>query len=1272
MYRWASGKVVISILCVGLFVVGGLYILPSASAVSPQASSPGTGAVVGAGTLDGVQGNPSLGTVPTSCGTANYTYEIDIWNNKTAATTTYEQPVRWAPSSFKGFRSGLTNLEVAYSNGTPIETWVENNASSTSNSTLMWLRLYSIAGNTEEVVYLYACSNYMMNLNGPTGEAPELDAATYGGNDNGRLVFNFYDNFSSTSLKSYWQGQSAFSGLYGVSNGFNESGFPGSGDNISTTTKYSTAKSGTVDFLVKNYAINPSVSVLMPAAVGFGGNSCTGCGDASMVGWDLVMGPGGTSEYAVGVVGSGTVQLSTPNIAANPWQVLSVTVSHGGQWDNFTMNYSKVAVGGSCNGSDCAGYYNQSTSSGAYQPAANLPVDIAGGFNPASDTANTPSTILWIRERYTPSPSPQTKIVSTGSSVPPAPTNLAGTSNETSVSLTWTQATGGGILNNTVYRYSGSTCAGTAVKYSTAGAATAYTVSGLTSSTSYSFEVTAWNSTGQGAASSCFAKSTTSGPPKFAVLGQTSGGPTSLTLYWSDSLTTTSTYLDWAIFHPSSGCGSYTNVSLGSDPKKYDITGLPSNTLFCAYVVGEFGGLWGTSHVGRFATQVKPVAYEPILLYNPKKAATGNYNQLIHLDSAALSTWLNANDSNIEFSYANGTVIDSWFESNVSNGLKNTVVWLKLWDLSDWTGNFYVNTINVSISASTNYTIHSYWGPTGVAPQLTNPYGAGDDGARVFPEYYNFSGTSLPSAWSTESGWTGSVSNGVTISATPTGCGGIGATIGEPIVSNVSVDALGEITTGHSVLILGMGSSSTFTGCNWWSSYNINQGQGDSPSTAQLDYILPNGTQTASPNFSPITNYNSAYTVGGLSWQRGKYVNATQNYTNLYSETWSTVSGPFTHLSLGTYCDATCVDSVQWLRVRNMSKTEDMLLGGLWSPSVALGSSSSTTSAVTVAWTNPTNATAVNVTGYNPSSTGCGNEGTTSFGVATTHTFTALSSSTTYCVGIQFWSLHNSSQVKWVNVTTKAIVIPAPTGLSVVGVSVSAFTLEWNGSTVLVTNYTAYIGTTCGTWTGRESTSGNYTNYTFTGLTGYTDYCVSVRGWDGSVPSPFSSNLTVETVPGSPPYPTDISLSASVTSIAITWKLNPSYTVTNVTVWYGTNGCGAAVPQSTHGNKTAWTLDGLASDTTYCVRLQAWSVGFSSALSPSSYATTTSGGGGGGGGGSGTNTIPNGTTCVGPVCAPTPTPRSIPAVVLLEVVGLVVAGIVVMAVWPKPKEPWEK
>lgn len=134
-----------------------------------------------------------------------------------------------------------------------------------------------------------------------------------------------------------------------------------------------------------------------------------------------------------------------------------------------------------------------------------------------------------------------------------------------------------------------------------------------------------------------------------------------------------------------------------------------------------------------------------ITITNQQSAATPMpFQDSIVVDSYNYKPWENGGLSNINFTYANGTLIDSWIENSSTNTSTGTVYWLKL---------------NKGISANSNVVVYMHFGPlssnyfntqtTGEAPELSSVYGLYDDGSSVFNNYWRFGGplTSLPSGW---------------------------------------------------------------------------------------------------------------------------------------------------------------------------------------------------------------------------------------------------------------------------------------------------------------------------------------------------------------------------------------------------------------------------------------------------------------------------------------------------------------------------------------------
>ena len=171
--------------------------------------------------------------------------------------------------------------------------------------------------------------------------------------------------------------------------------------------------------------------------------------------------------------------------------------------------------------------------------------------------------------------------------LPPAPTTPAvhdiGT---TAVTLTWTQSSGGGIVNNTVELYSGATCTGEAIRSSTRGAATGYSLMGLENNESYSVTVTSWNSTGESPPSACVAFVTLAPavPPPPTELAVNDVGATVATLTWGQA-SGGGILNDTVELYLGSGCSGVPKLSSAGPVTFYNLTGLRPTTSYSAAVI---------------------------------------------------------------------------------------------------------------------------------------------------------------------------------------------------------------------------------------------------------------------------------------------------------------------------------------------------------------------------------------------------------------------------------------------------------------------------------------------------------------------------------------------------------------------------------------------------------------------------------------------------------------------------------------------------------------
>ncbi len=181
-------------------------------------------------------------------------------------------------------------------------------------------------------------------------------------------------------------------------------------------------------------------------------------------------------------------------------------------------------------------------------------------------------------------------------------------------------------------------------------------------------------------------------------------------------------------------------------------------------------------------------SYAPLTISNNQNVSVSNFQQMVNVPSSVFTGYANTASGtafqNLEFFYANGTIIPSWLENYTSS---NALYWIKL----------------PSVPAETSFTVYLGFASTstnlfntvndGEAPQLSSTYAEYDDGVNVFNNYWNFAGTSLPSGWTAGSGITATVNNKLTITSSALNVGFLyeGAQVSTPFIW----EAYGEGTT---------------------------------------------------------------------------------------------------------------------------------------------------------------------------------------------------------------------------------------------------------------------------------------------------------------------------------------------------------------------------------------------------------------------------------------------------------------------------------------------
>ena len=132
---------------------------------------------------------------------------ITITNNQPIATPAPFQQMLTVDSQAYGnyITPSWNNVEFTTlpgGRGRALASWIEANASNTATQTSVWVNLpYGIPANSNATIYMDFMKTAVLSASGPTGEMP-LISAQYGQYDNGRTVFNLYDNFAGSTLNA--------------------------------------------------------------------------------------------------------------------------------------------------------------------------------------------------------------------------------------------------------------------------------------------------------------------------------------------------------------------------------------------------------------------------------------------------------------------------------------------------------------------------------------------------------------------------------------------------------------------------------------------------------------------------------------------------------------------------------------------------------------------------------------------------------------------------------------------------------------------------------------------------------------------------------------------------------------------------------------------------------------------------------------------------------------------------------------------------------------
>ncbi|HMF30396.1 MAG TPA: hypothetical protein VKK79_03215, partial [Candidatus Lokiarchaeia archaeon] len=231
-------------------------------------------------------------------------------------------------------------------------------------------------------------------------------------------------------------------------------------------------------------------------------------------------------------------------------------------------------------------------------------------------------------------------------------------------------------------------------------------------------------------------------------------------IWISISITLSLVICSLAFFLGSSGSAPATVVA-NANNSPTNVTINPKNLA-----VPKSASTWTFASVGGNT----PLYYFPVTLANTQGSATpANLQQQITTNPSLYSAYYASNLANVNWQDGNGNILNSWLESGASSSSTTTVYWVNLGSNTiAANGGLTIYEVVYATSVTAIDGTH-----TGAYPTYTGTYGQYDDGSNVFTALYdNFAGTSLKAGWTTLSGCTPTVNNGVTLTTSvATGAG---------------------------------------------------------------------------------------------------------------------------------------------------------------------------------------------------------------------------------------------------------------------------------------------------------------------------------------------------------------------------------------------------------------------------------------------------------------------------------------------------------------------
>jgi titin len=765
--------------------------------------------------------------------------------------------------------------------------------------------------------------------------------------------------------------------------------------------------------------------------------------------------------------------------------------------------------------------------------------------------------------------------------LPSAPTAVTGTAGNQQVALSWTAASGNGAtVTNHYVQYSSDGGTTWSNPISTGSASASYTVTGLSNSVSYIFQVAAYNAAGTGPFSASSASYTPFGVTAAPTSVVGTSGNASVSLAWTDPATNGAAITNHYYQLSTNGGTTWgAAVSMGTSATSFTVSSLTNGTSYVFRVATVNAA--GTSAYSTASTAVVP-ATTPAQPSAPA-ATVGN--------TTASVTWAApANNGSAITGYSVQYSTDS---GSTWTGISGGVVSASPASLTGLTNGstyvFRVAAINgvgtgAYSAASTGvipYTVPD--APTSVSATAgfgsaaltwTAPFNQGRAISNYYVQYSSNSGTTWSAATVTGTTTTSYTMSGLSANTTY-------------IFKVAAVNIAGTSTyssSSNSVTVYGLPGTPTGVTTSAGQSqvtvsWSVPSGNSSAISSYSLQYSTNSGVSWSSviTTGSSATSYVASVTANGSSYIF-KVAATNAAGTGSYS-TASSGATPYDVPSVPTSVAGTAGSSSASLTWTSSQANGSAITsyqvqyssdgGTTWSNSLSTGSSTASYS----------------VTGLT---------------VGTTYVFRVAA---TNSVGTGGWSLTSSS------VTPYGPPL-APTGV-VATAGVGQATLTWtapsnNGNAI--TNYSIQNSTDGGsTWSAATLTGSTSTSKTVTGLTAGTAIVFRVAAINAAGTGTYSSATDPINPYSVPAAPTAVTATAGLLQATVSWTAGNSNgsTITNYYVQYSSNsGSTWSTATSTGSSSTSYTVTGLTAAASYIFKVAAVNTAGTGAYSSNSSTVT--------------------------------------------------------------------